>query len=63
VIAWLLRGWASRAAPYLAGAALFGAVVLWGSIERQRAAAARTEPATVCAPAGVTPATQPAANL
>lgn len=46
MITWLLRGWASRAAPYLAGATLLGALVLWGSIERQRGATARAEAAT-----------------
>ena len=46
MIAWLVRGWASRAAPYLAGAAVLGALVLWGTIERQRGATARTEAAS-----------------
>lgn len=39
--AWLL----GRLTPYIAGAALIGALVLWGSIERLRGAAARAEAA------------------
>lgn len=43
MIAWLLTGLASRAGPYIAGAVLIGALVMWGTVERQRAAHARAD--------------------
>ncbi len=40
MITWALRGIAGRMAPYVAGFAILGALVLWGTIERQRASVA-----------------------
>ena len=46
MIPWIVQGWTRRLAPYVAGAVLLGALVLWGTIERQRGATARTEAAS-----------------
>jgi len=40
MIPWIVQGWTRRLAPYAAGAVLLGALVLWGTIERQRASVA-----------------------